>query len=201
MDFVSAFTEGFSLSLFLQKIVLLLVCTVLFSSFILREWGSAFRVFLVFIVSYAAVLGLVVLDVIYLDKRVITSTMYTFILVASLLNVFTSPGSSSGRRNKNRRSNGHKYLNTLAGVAGVISSFYIQNGYIGRKKVSNINLIAENLSINLGILAGMLILIAAILFLGTLFTVAFGVKKKEWVLFATGISVGIVLQLFFNLSN
>ena len=150
------------------------------------------KAFSVLFISYTAILGLTILEIIYLEKSIITTTLYIFVLIVCVINIFTSSTGANSRRKKS-----YKYRNTISGIAGLITSFYIQNGYIGKAKVTNMKLLGDNLALNFGILSGMLLLLLITLFLGTLFINAVGLKKKEWTLLSTGVCIGITMFLFF----
>ena len=189
MNFTGNFIQGIELSLFLEKIEFSLFAGVLFSLYILKEWKNAINIFFVFVVSYAAVLSLSILEIFTLEKSVITISISVFILIISCFNLFLNNNGTSRRKKSN-------YRKPLAGIAGVLCSFFVQLLLIGRANIANLNKLGNNLSLNIGVIVGCALLLLVFLFIGTIFTVTIGIKKKEWILFCSGACAGIVLFLF-----
>ena len=190
MNLAVSFLKGLELSFFLDKVVLLLFVLSLFSMYAMKDWAKALNVFTVFFVSFAAVLCLAILEIIYVDKSIVTIAISSFILVIAVFNLFS--GSSN---NNSRRNNKEKYRKPLAGISGVLCSFFIQNVLIGRSVIADFTKLPENILYNVGVIAGLLGLVIIILILGSIFTITIGIKKKEWLLLCTGASVGIVIFL------
>ncbi len=146
------------------------------------------NVFFVFFVSYLAVLGLTILEIIYVDASIVKIVVYSFVFIVACFNLFTGSVNTNSRR-KNKE----KYRKPLAGISGVLCSFFAQDVLLGRKVIADFSALPANLVINIGIMIGLLLLLIIVMMFGSIFTITLGLKKKEWVLLCTGAAVGITI--------
>ncbi len=190
MNYVTLFLDGLKSVLFLEKAVILLLVIVIFSFYDLKRTKEALRMFFTLFIGYAAVLGVTILEIIYLEKTIIAASVHVFVLMICLLNLFMSAAGVHSRRKKNNKSR-----TTIAVIGGVVTSFYIQNDYLGKDKITNLGLLGDNLLLNAGILVAMLAFMFLSLVGGSIFTNVVSLKKKEWVLFSSGICIGVIIML------
>jgi len=146
------------------------------------------NVFFVFLVSFLAVLGLTILEIIYVDASIVKVVVYSFVFVIACFNLFTGSVNTNSRR-KNKE----KYRKPLAGISGVLCSFFVQDVLIGRKVIADFSTLPSNLLLNTGIMIGLLLVLIIVMMFGSIFTITLGLKKKEWVLLCTGAAVGITI--------
>ena len=144
------------------------------------------NIFFIFLVSFLAVLGLTILEIIYVDASIVKVVVYSFIFVIAIFNLFTGTTNTNSRRKDKE-----KYRKPLAGISGVLCSFYVQNVLLGRSTIADFSKLPTNILINTGIIIGLLIVLMIVMMFGSIFTITLGLKKKEWLLLCTGAAVSM----------
>jgi ABC-type antimicrobial peptide transport system permease subunit len=174
------FTTGFGHILDWQGYDHICYITVLTILFPAHEWRKLLVLVTAFTVGHSLTLALSTLDLVHLPKKWIETLIPVTILVTCIFTI--------ARRNKPLKKVSLNYV--LALFFGLIHGMgfsYLLKSMLGREE----NIIGPLFSFNLGLEAGQLVIVAAVLLISVILERLFRIAKKEYVMFVSSAVFGV----------
>lgn len=182
MNIASAFSKGFFNTITGSNYEQVLFILVLFGIFILKDWKKAFGLITLFVVSYFAMVVLLFWKTFSFSADLRYAVVPVAILIIAVGNFLYRKNLFSNQHPSQR----YRYL--LTAVFGALFGIlFFQAAQLSLGKGSNLGTIAEYTS---GIVSAHLAILFCVLTLATLLVNFLNVKRREWLLFVTGVASG-----------
>ncbi len=162
----------------------ILFVTVLCGIFVLQDWRKVLVLVTAFTIGHSITLALSVLDKIKVPGSIIEFLIPVTILLTALTNIFSKKQSSGSRR--------VSFLSALffGLIHGLGFSNYLKS-LLGRQE----SIVGELLAFNLGLEAGQLVIVLAILVIAFVVLDIFRAPRREWNLFLSSAIFGIAFMM------
>ncbi len=157
------------------------------------QWKKVLVLITAFTIGHSLTLISAGLDLVVIPSHIAEFLIPCTILVTALYNLRSSKETKDWRPGKSRGRGRLKYA--LALIFGMVHGFGFSNYFRMIRVDESENFVLELLMFNLGVEAGQIIVVLAILLIATLFMGLFKFRQNAWTLFASGIAVGISLLL------
>jgi hypothetical protein len=160
-----------------DHICYILVLTILFP---VREWRKLLVLITAFTIGHSLTLALSTLDLIHLPKKLIETLIPVTILITCIFTI--------AKRDKPLKKVSLNYV--LALFFGLIHGMgfsYLLKSMLGREE----SIIGPLFSFNLGLEAGQLVIVAAVLLISVILERMFRIAKREYILFVSAAVFGV----------
>lgn len=168
-----------------DHILFLIVLAVVFN---FNQWKKVFWLVTLFTIGHSITLALSAYGVISVNMKLVEFLIPVTILITGVINVLTSKKTSSGKENTNL---------IFAVFFGLIHGLGFSNYFkmmVARGEAKLFPL----LEFALGIEAAQIIIVLAILIVGTFLQYFLNVSKRDWVLVCSSIVIGFALQMMLD---
>lgn len=171
----------------IEAILFLIALTVVF---LIRDWRQVLLLVLFFTIGYTLTYYLAIYDLVRLDQRPVNFLRYLTVFITSVSNVLRKKDAFHIKGNLQR----NFFLAVIFGmVYGLSFADYLQNMVEGVKPLAE-----PLLGFNLGIEAGLLIVVISWLLISFIFISLVGINRRDWVLVISSGIAGASLTLLFE---
>ena len=168
-----------------DHILFLIVLAVVYQ---FKQWTKVLWLITLFTLGHSLTLALSAYGILNVNEKLVEFLIPFTIFVTGLMNVFTAKKASVGKENQNL---------FFALFFGLIHGLGFSNYFkviIGRTSDKLLPL----LEFALGVEVAQVLIVLAILLIGTLAQSIFGVNRRDWILVASAIVVGVAFEMMMN---
>lgn len=189
-QFAPYFNLGLQHILDLNRVVYVLFLISISVIFVYKDWRHVLVLLLFFSIGYSFTYYFTTLRIIKIDQRDVDIMIFLSLFLTSISNIFR-------KKDKFRISGNLQRIFFLALIFGLVYGIGFGNyiyGVIDTPDSPIIPLIA----FNIGLEAGMAIVIVVYLFIAMIFVSLFGVNRRDWVLIISSGIAGVALTFLFE---
>jgi len=157
------------------------------------QWKRVLILVTAFTIGHSLTLISAGLDIVVIPSHVAEFLIPCTILLTALFNLRETKEPRNIRPGKLRPGGKLKYFVTL--LFGMIHGFGFSNYFRMIRVDEGDSILTELLFFNIGVEAGQILIVIAILILATIMMGVFKFRQRAWILFASGIAAGISLIL------
>ncbi len=170
-----------------HMVFLLALCAI----YELKEWKNVLLLATAFTIGHSVTLFAAGFDIVVLSGSMIEMAIPITIFITALSNTGVVWRNSAALDSSKLR-----YI--MAIIFGMIHGFGFSN-YFRMMRIENESILEPLLMFNIGVEAGQVLIVTAIMLISALLKGMFSIKQSVWILFVSGMAAGIALLLWSNL--
>jgi len=170
-----------------HMVFLLALCAI----YELKEWKNVLLLATAFTIGHSVTLFAAGFDIVVLSGSMIEMAIPITIFITALSNTGVVWRNSTALDSSKLR-----YI--MAIIFGMIHGFGFSN-YFRMMRIENESILEPLLMFNIGVEAGQVLIVTAIMLISALLKGMFSIKQSVWILFVSGMAAGIALLLWSNL--